>query len=45
VYGNALATVVAVAAVVMFVGIWVVLPLAVGRPSDKRPHTDGSSDG
>jgi Na+/melibiose symporter-like transporter len=44
VYGTALANVVAVAAVMMFVGIWVVLPLAVGRPSDKRRDADGSLD-
>jgi hypothetical protein len=33
VYGTTLAHVVATVAVVMFLGLWVVLPLAVGRPN------------
>ena len=43
VYGTALANVVAVAAVVMFVGIWIVLPLAVGRPNGTPSRSDRSA--
>jgi len=44
VYSTALAHVVAVAAVVMFVGVWVILPLAVGRPDGGQSGNDGSPD-
>lgn len=37
VYGTPLAHAVAAAAVVTFVGMWVVLPLAVGRPNNSSP--------
>jgi hypothetical protein len=44
VYGTALANVVAAAAVASFVGIWVVLPLAVARDNGSRSRSDDSSD-
>jgi hypothetical protein len=41
VYGTALANVVAATAVVMFVGIWVILPLVVGRPNGRTDESPG----
>jgi hypothetical protein len=44
VYGTAQANVVVAVAVASFVGIWILLPLAVGRPDGSRSHSDDASD-
>ena len=43
VYGTALAHVVAIIAVVMFVALWIVLPRAVGRPNGSLSQSDRST--
>jgi len=37
VFGTAEATVLAIAAAATFVGLWVVLPRAVGKPNQRQP--------